>query len=189
MPRPKLHSDESIIETAQGVLMRLGPSDFTLSQVANAVGISRAALIQRFTDKTTLHHKVMEQMTQEVRDYFAMVPATVGLEPLWAMLKDLIGGMGTGEDAAGYLLLYWGDTQDPRLRALALERNELVRLAIAKRLPPSPHAPEMASGLVQAVIQGSCMQWLIAPKGQLATFMTAQTRQVLAILYPDHAFD
>lgn len=71
MPRPKLHSDEFILDTALGILLQKGPSAFTLSDVAEAVGISRAALIQRFKDKATLHLKVMERNTQEVRDYFA----------------------------------------------------------------------------------------------------------------------
>ena len=55
MPRPKLHSDEFILDTALGILLQKGPSAFTLSDVAEAVGISRAALIQRFKDKATLH--------------------------------------------------------------------------------------------------------------------------------------
>ncbi|MBB1094068.1 TetR/AcrR family transcriptional regulator [Rhodopseudomonas palustris] len=189
MPRPKLHSDDDILDTAQLVLLRQGPSHFTLSDVAKAVGISRAALIQRFTDKATLQLRVMERMTQEVRDYFDAAPSHTGLAPLWTMLKDLIGGMGSGEDAAGHLLLYWGDTQEPALRALALERNELVRGAIERRLPSEPHNPEQASGLVQAVIQGACMQWLIARNGPLDAFMTEQTRQVLSVLYPGHTFE
>ena len=55
MPRPKLHSDEFILDTALGILLQKGPSAFTLSDVVEAVGISRAALIQRFKDKATLH--------------------------------------------------------------------------------------------------------------------------------------
>src|SRR5690606_11546328 len=97
MPRPKLHSDETILAAAQKVLLTRGPSNFTLSDVAREVGISRAALIQRFTDKATLHLRVMERATREVRDYFAAAPEATGLTPLWAMLKDLIEGMGAGE--------------------------------------------------------------------------------------------
>ena len=47
MPRPKLHSDVEILQKAKVVLLREGPVDFTLSDVAKAVGMSRAALIQR----------------------------------------------------------------------------------------------------------------------------------------------
>lgn len=188
MPRPKLHSDDEILETAQAVLLRKGPSDFTLSDVAVAVGLSRAALIQRFGDKATLHALVMERMTQEVRDYFVQAPSEPGLGPLWFMLKDLIAGMGTGEGSEAYLLLLWGDVRDPVLRVLANERNELVRGAIEVRLPAGPHEPFKTSLLIQAVIQGSCMQWMVARDGDLASFMTQSTANVLSVLYPDQEF-
>lgn len=88
MPRPKLHSDEFILDTALGILLQKGPSAFTLSDVAEAVGISRAALIQRFKDKATLHRKVMERTTQEVRDYFVCG----GHAPLISRLRGAASG-------------------------------------------------------------------------------------------------
>lgn len=189
MPRPKLHSDEFILDTALSVLLQKGPSAFTLSEVAEEVGISRAALIQRFKDKSTLHKKVMERNTQEVRDYFAKTSPETGLGPLWSMLKDLIAGMGSGAGTEGYLLLLWGDVQEPSLRALAIERNKLVLGAIEARLPDEPHPQAQTAGLVQSVIQGACMQWLVEPEGDLAGYMTERTRLLLAILYPNHQFD
>lgn len=188
MARPKLHSDEFILNTALRVILQKGPSAFTLSDVAEAVGISRAALIQRFKDKATLHRKVMERNTQEVRDYFANASPEKGLDPLWAMLKDLIAGMGSGEGTEGYLLLLWGDVQVSSLRALAAERNRLVLQAIEARLPATPRPSDHAAGLIQAVIQGACMQWLVEPEGELAAFMIERTRMLLVILYPDHVF-
>jgi AcrR family transcriptional regulator len=188
MPRPKLHSDDQILQVAQAVLLEKGPALFTLSDVANGVGISRAALIQRFRDKANLHYCVMERMTQEVRDYFADAGCETGLDPLWLMLKDLIAGMGSGPGTEGYLLLLWADVQDASLRALAAERNRLVLTAIETRLPRTPHDPKAAASLIQSVIQGACMQWLVEPDGELAGFMTHRTRMILAVLYPDHSF-
>lgn len=130
----------------------------------------------------------MERNTQEVRDYFAGASPEKGLDPLWAMLKDLIAGMGDGAGTEGYLLLLWGDVQEPSLRALAAERNKLVLKAIEARLPGGPHPPQHTAGLIQTVIQGSCMQWLVEPEGELAAFMTKRTHMLLSILYPDHVF-
>lgn len=110
------------------------------------------------------------------------------LDPLWAMLKDLIAGMGDGAGTEGYLLLLWGDVQEPSLRALAAERNRLVLKAIEARLPAGPRPPEHTAGLIQTVIQGSCMQWLVEPEGELAAFMTKRTHMLLSVLYPDHVF-
>lgn len=188
MPRPKLHSDETILEIALRILLQKGPAAFTLSDVAAAVGISRAALIQRFQDKANLHRQVMERNTQEVRNYFAKADPESGLDPLWSMLKDLIAGMGSGAGTEGYLLLMWGDVQEPFLRQLAIERNQLVLRAIEVRLPSQPHSPAWAAGLVQAVIQGSCMQWLVEPEGSLSAFMIERTRRILSVLYPEHNF-
>lgn len=53
MARPKLRSDDEVLDAANTVLKRLGPIDFTLNDVALEVGLSRAALIQRFTNKET----------------------------------------------------------------------------------------------------------------------------------------
>lgn len=189
MPRPKLHSDATILAAAQRVLLTKGPSQFTLTDVANAVGISRAALIQRFKDRDTLHLKVMERSTQEVRDYFAAASPEPGLAPLWIMLRDLIDGLGTGDGFSSYLLLEWSDVTDPALNALARERNALVLSAIAARLPDAPHDRTTAASLIQSVIQGASMQWLIDQSGALNTFVTTQTRRILEVLYPEHRFD
>jgi AcrR family transcriptional regulator len=186
MPRPKLHSDEQILQAAQAVLLDKGPAEFTLSDVASAVGISRAALIQRFRDKAQLHLLVMERITQETRDYFALAPAETGLDALWTMLKDLIAGMGSGIGSEALLLLFWGDATDEALRLLAVERNELVRGAIEARLPAAAHDPKAASALIQAVMQGAYMQWMVARQGDLATFMMLRTHQILTTLYPEH---
>lgn len=40
MPRPKLKSDDEVLEAATAVLKRCGPINFTLSEVANEVGLS-----------------------------------------------------------------------------------------------------------------------------------------------------
>lgn len=183
MPRPKLISDDQVLDATHAAMLRLGSDRFTLSDVATAVGLSRAALIQRFTDKRTLHRKAMERSTQEVRDYFAATPRDRGLIPLWAMLHDLIGGMGSGEGFAGYLLLAWDDVNDPALNALARERNQLVRAAIFERLPDTPERGDSA-GLIQAVIQGACMLWLVEPQGTLAGYTEDETRKVIQRLYP-----
>lgn len=188
MPRPKLHSDDTVLDAALSVLLAKGPSAFTLSDVADAVGLSRAALIQRFRDKANLHLKVMERLTQQTRDHFASADPAPGLGPLWDMLQDLIAGMGDGPGTEGYLLLMWADAQDDALRALAAERHALVLRAIQTRLPDHPHPPAPTALLLQAVIQGACMQWLIQPQGTLAGFMLDQTRSLLKVLYPDQTF-
>jgi len=188
MPRPKLHSDEDVLRTAHSVILRKGPEAFTLTDVANEVGISRAALIQRFKDKASLHLAVMEMATDEVKQYFDVLPPETGLDALWKMLCELIESMGGGETGASYLLLLWGDIQTDVLRRLSADRNSLVRQAIAERLPEQPHPRDETASLIQAVIQGACMQWLVEREGRLADFMLGQVRRAMQVLYPAHDF-
>ena len=187
MPRKKLVSDSEVLDGALRVILRHGPHGFTLSQVAEEIGLSRAALIQRFTDKANLHLCVMERATQEVRDYFAAAGRETGLAPLWAMLTDLIGGMGDGEGFAGHVLISWADLVDARLNRLARERNRLVHEAIAGRLPAVDGRVEKAR-LIQQVIQGATMRWLVEPIGPLNTYVTDETRAVLELMFPEHRF-
>ncbi len=184
MPRPRLYSDDQLLDAALQVLLNKGPSAFTLSDVASAIGMSRAAVIQRFTDKATLHRRVMEKLTREVVDYFEAHRVETGLGPVRALLADLISGMGSGAGMEGYLLLMWGDVRDPALRKLAAERNRLVRQAIEIRLPGGASVAAQSASIIQAVIQGSCMQWLVEPHGDLSEFMLRQTLQALDCLYP-----
>ncbi|MDU9462744.1 TetR/AcrR family transcriptional regulator, partial [Escherichia coli] len=53
MPRPKLKSDDEVLEAAPAVLKRCGPIEFTLSGVAKAVGLSRPAFPTPFTTPDT----------------------------------------------------------------------------------------------------------------------------------------
>lgn len=189
MPRPKTHSDDEVLDAALAALLEKGPAAFTLADVAKGVGLSRAAVIQRFGDKASLHRKVAERLTQQVVDYFECTPFGPGLGPLWEMLKDLIAGMGGGDGTEGYLLMMWAEVRDPGLRELAARRNALVRRAIADRVPSGPHDAEATAALVQAVLQGACMQWLVEPQGLLADLMTRRTAQLMEVLYPGHRFD
>ena len=184
MPRPRLFTDDQLLDAALQVLLEKGPSAFTLSDVAKVLGMSRAAIIQRFSDKATLHRKVMERLTVEVEQYFTDAPGDKGVEAVRHLLTDLISGMGNGSGMEGYLLLMWGDVRDPGLRLLAARRNRLVREAIRDRLPGPPADRARTASIVQAVIQGSCMQWLVEPQGNLDEFMLRQTLQTIDVLVP-----
>nr|HPM52650.1 TetR/AcrR family transcriptional regulator [Rhodoglobus sp.] len=74
MPRPKLKSDDEVLEAATAVLKRCGPIDFTLSGVAKEAGLSRATLIQRFTNRDTLLVRMMERGVAQVRRYLDAMP-------------------------------------------------------------------------------------------------------------------
>ncbi|WP_141594279.1 TetR/AcrR family transcriptional regulator [Myxococcus sp. AB056] len=188
MPRPKLHSDEAILDAAMSVLLRSGPGAFTLNDVAVAVGMSRAALIQRFKNKEHLYFRLMERTAEQKREYFAGLPVEVGAQGLWRFLKTLVSVMGEGEALDAHLLLAWEDVRDPKLRQMAHERNLLVRDAIAVRLPPSVDRGAV-SALLQGVIAGATMQWLVERTPPLTEYVLARLRTLLGCVFPRESFD
>lgn len=188
MPRPKLHSDEAILDAAMEVLLRRGPAAFTLNDVAVELGMSRAALIQRFKNKDTLYRRVMERSGEQRRDYLAGMPVEVGPRGLWRFLTELVSGMGTGEGLDSYLLLGWQDVRDTTLRRMAHERNLMVRQAIAARLPAMADRDEVAA-VLQDVIVGATMQWMVERKPALTRYVLERLRRVLGLLFPKESFE
>lgn len=188
VPRPKLHSDEAILDATMEVLLRRGPAGFTLNDVAVELGMSRAALIQRFKNKDTLYRRVMERSGAQRRDYLASMPVEVGAQGLWRFLTEIISGMGTGEGLDSYLLLAWQDLRDTTLRRMALERNLMVREAIAVRLPKMAERNEVAA-VLQDVIAGATMQWMVEREPSLTRYVLERVRRVLGLLFPHESFE
>lgn len=156
MPRPKLHSDEAILDGARSVLKRRGPSDFTLQEVAQEVGISRAALIQRFINKEHLLRRIMERGTELTRLHLEAIPVECSVSGLQEFLDELCAVLGDGNKFETNLLIAWHEARDPELRRLSHTRNLLVQEAIAKRIPESSPIPSReAANLIHTVISGS----------------------------------
>lgn len=133
MPRPKLKSDDEVLEAATVVLKRCGPIEFTLSGVAKEVGLSRAALIQRFTNRDTLLVRMMERGVEQVRHYLNAIPIGAGPQGLWEFLQVLVRSMNTRNDfSVNYLISVRARCRSyARLRSSGTARWWRIR----KRLP------------------------------------------------------
>ena len=42
--------------------------------------------------------------------------------------------------------------------------------------------------MIQSVLQGGYMRWMVSREGDLSAFMRAEVRDILAVLYPDERF-
>lgn len=134
MPRPKLKSDDEVLEAATVVLKRCGPIEFTLSGVAKEVGLSRAALIQRFTNRDTLLVRMMERGVEQVRHYLNAIPIGAGPQGLWEFLQVLVRSMNTRNDfSVNYLIS--GTSSGAGATHACDQRNRAVVEGIRKRLP------------------------------------------------------
>ena len=181
MPRPKTVSDEDVLNAALEVLAREG-ADFTLTDVAHAVGLSRPTLIQRFGDKKELLRRMARQEVEATAAWLETLPVREGAEGLDEFLSDIVLGMGSGSGFSARVAIAAFEAHDPVLRRSAERRYALVIDAISARLPPGPERSELAVHL-HSVIAGATMHWVASPQTEdLGEFVLARVRWIAAKL-------
>lgn len=182
MPRPKLKSDDEVLEAATVVLKRCGPIEFTLSGVAKEVGLSRAALIQRFTNRDTLLVRMMERGVEQVRHYLNAIPIGAGPQGLWEFLQVLVRSMNTRNDfSVNYLIS--GTSSGAGATHACDPAEPRGGGGSASDCPSAPAAAEL---LLHSVIAGATMQWAVDPDGELADHVLAQIAAILCLMFPEH---
>jgi TetR/AcrR family macrolide resistance operon transcriptional repressor len=184
MPRPKLHSDEAILDAAKSVVKKRGPPEFTLNYVALKVGISRAALIQRFKNRENILHSVMARAVQLTREHVDSMAVERSHSGLHSFLDELCSIMGEGSGFETHLLIAWSEARDPVLKKLSQERFALVRDSLEKRIPAGPaHSPAEGPQLLQCVIGGAAMQWLVESEGRLDAYIRTRVELALSAIF------
>ncbi|VCZ91758.1 hypothetical protein BANRA_05822 [Klebsiella pneumoniae] len=111
------------------------------------MGLSRAALIQRFTNRDTLLVRMMERGVEQVRHYLNAIPIGAGPQGLWEFLQVLVRSMNTRNDFSVNYLISWYELQVPELRTLAIQRNR----AVVEGQATAPGAPAAAELLLHSV--------------------------------------
>lgn len=188
MPRPKLVSDEAVLDAANEVLIERGSASFTLSDIAVKVGLSRAALIQRFQSREVILREMAKREVVQTERYLNSLPLDASIEGLWSFLREIVGSMGAGKNFGARVLIAWMETRDPHLRVMANERYELVQKAIAIRVPPTVIAPSMLARHLHAVIAGATMQWIVSGDDDLAEYVLLRLTEALSMIFPGHRF-
>lgn len=188
MPRPKLLSDDDVLDATRRVILRRGPVQFTLADVAAESGLARSTLIQRFENRDGLYRRVMERGTRRLQSDLAALPGGSGTQELWRFLQALVSVL-KSERINEYLLTVVEEMADPHLARLARRRVRLVRAAIAARLPEEVTDREEVARHLQAVMQGASMQWAVERDGELSRFVAARLRAAMKLLFPGETFD
>lgn len=184
MPRPKTVSDEEILAASLEVLAAKGES-FTLNDLAERIGLSRASLIQRFGDRTAIIHRIATHELDMTQIWLGALATDLSCSTLQNFLETIVGSMGEGHGFAARVSMAALEARDPVLRQLARARYQLVQDAIAARLPPGPHQHEVAAHL-HSIIAGASMQWLTTEAHVgLADFVNVRLRWALDYL-PEH---
>lgn len=187
MPRPKLVSDDEVLDATRRVITRRGPAQFTLADVAAEVGLARSTLIQRFHSRDGLYRAVVERGTGRLKADLLAMPGGAGPAELWRFLQALVAVL-KGERIHEYLLTVLEEVTDSHLEKLARRRARLIREAIAQRLPASVGDRAEVARHLQAVMQGASMQWAVEREGELSGFVAARLGTALRLLFRDEDF-
>ena len=176
MPRRKSISDEEILDRALPVIAEAGPAGFTLADIARAVGVAPATLLQRFGDKQTLIERAFARDNERFVPWLESLPDGIGADVVIRIYSEATKLFGDNPSLADHLLWLREDIRDPAMNRLAQRRFKLFRAAILKRLPPLPIPPHRAARLLDAQYHGAVVQWALEPKGKLADFVTRSLR-------------
>ena len=185
MPRPKTVDDNTVLDAALKIMLRPQREAFTLSDVATEVGLSRAALIQRFQNRDGLQLRVAERGLQMLEEYLQEAPSHQGVDDVWTFLRTLVNSMGSDDRLPSLLMMLRDDMVDKELNTIAKARKRLIRNAISERLPDASEGQnDMLASLIQATMQGAALQAGVDSPSELKRHILDHIRLQLDLIFP-----
>lgn len=190
MPRPKTRSDAEVMKGLGRVLLRKGPHDFTLADVAGEVSLAPATLVQRYGTKRRLLLRFVREEARRAETPFRRAAAGGGT-PLVILRRALHAAaeeVRVRRALANSMALLVEDVRDEGLRRLAgrharetvdLIERYLVEAAAAAELPPMEDARRLAEA-VYAAWNGALIQWGLRGEGSLDAWIDAVLDPLLA---------
>jgi AcrR family transcriptional regulator len=188
-PRPRTVSDEEILRATAEVIGRMGPHRMTLADVGAAVGLSAAALVQRFGSKRRL---LLRLTSGEggVDDAFALA-SHASSSPLSA-LEEAMASFGhmarTPEEMANHLAFLQMDLSDPDFHRNAKAHFDATMEATRRLLEEAVRRGELKATdtvslakAVNSVTSGALLNWAIHREG---TAESSIRRELAVLLGP-----
>ena len=186
MARPQTASDDEILQASMRVMVRRGHDAFTLAEVAEEVGLSRAAIILRFKGthalKVRLTAHIVERFIQSLRS-LSTSRGGDGLLELAAFIGQKISSPGS---LAAFMRTYHANIEDKELVRLERKRGAAMRTAVAERMPPTAVSRDSAVTAFSAHISGSLMQWEVQTGTDARSYLIARTKQWLTLAQIPH---
>jgi AcrR family transcriptional regulator len=188
--RPRLATDEQILDAVARVVGRLGPARFTLSQVADEVGLAASTLIKRFGTKRKLLLALASRADAHTDACFADARARFD-DPLDGVVHAataMARGIDSREVLANHLAFLQIDLTDTDFHALALAQakraqagyESLLGEAIARGMLVSVDVDRLAHA-IQAIAGGALIAWAIHGEGSA---VDAVVRDVSVLIDP-----
>lgn len=147
--RPRTFSDEAIYVATATVLSRMGNEHLTLSLIAEEVGCSPPALVQRFGSKRALLMKYVTWTTDRIRERFA-AESDAGGSPV-ARIKNMVGlprsarpyEITDPEGLPTSVFIHLAAWNDESFRPLVEDRTALIESELVRLLEESTQIGEI----------------------------------------------
>ena len=188
MGRPRSVSDEQIVEGAVRAIGKHGPSALTLAHVAAEVGITPAAIVQRFGSKRNLLLAIGDASTTAVdAQVDAALARRTPLRALYQVLTAQAREMGSVEEMANHLAFLHLDLADPDLRRRARGHGRALLAGIRRLLDEAVGAGELVVAdvddralSVYTTFNGALISWALVGRGSSAGWLKARLDSELA---------
>jgi AcrR family transcriptional regulator len=174
--RPRVMSDDAIYLAGLQVLAVHGSDGITLGRVAQILGVTPAAVRQRFGSKRGLLVEMSKRRVEQTELRFSAARAafTSPMDALHAAFVAEMDQIGEPQQIANAFSAYTDNIGDPEMRAAfaaelaAMERHvgELLNEAVACGELDRPVTPRLVS-TVLAAVEGTMLIWAIAPRGDI----------------------
>lgn len=194
MSRPRSVSDEEILAATMTAIGRHGPARLTLAHVAQEVGLSPAALVQRFGSKAALLHAAARRGPDRAGEVFDRSRAAES-SPTAALIEAMAAfgsGIATREEMANHIGMLQLDLTEVDLLEQVVAQAQTLQRGIARQIEEARTEGELEVGdpadlaeIVYTVYNGALVTWAIAGSGPLADWVRERIRRVLAPYRPE----
>lgn len=191
MGRPRTASDGDILGAAFRVVSRLGPGGLTLAEVAKEVGLSPAALVQRFGSKRGLLLALAGTGAAGVASRFEAARSAHDspMAALGEAMTAMTAFASSPEALANHLAFFQLDLRDPDFHRLALDHARALGRELRLSLEAAVAAGELELGqcdidrlarAVETTYNGSLMTWAVHRDGDVAEWFRDDLELLLA---------
>ncbi len=193
-PRPRMASDDQIFAALHRVVSRLGPTRMTLADVAGEVGITAAALVQRYGSKRDLLLAVSRHSMTTFRDHVAAIRSahTSALDALTDFVTSMARYTKSPQELANQLAMFQLDLTDPEFHALGLAYFRAERKELKAILDGAVNGVELVADtdtaqlarMVQVMMNGGRLVWAVVRDGSLEQWTREDLEGLLAPYRP-----
>ena len=177
MARPIAIDEEDLFAAAEWVLLRHGPSAFSLARAADRAGVSAATFIKRFGSKEQLFLRLSQRWVASLDGALRQAADRhdSSLGKLRAVALHNYYALDNAATASNQLAALAIDLQNDAQRKLLHVGWEHVRRHLARHARQATTAGELVGAppsaqlarIVLGAMEGGCLAWCVHPTGSL----------------------